>query len=215
MALLLFVPAYHDTSAEPLQVAICNIALAKLGDVAAVSGINPADGSVQAEYCKRFYPVALASALDQHAWRFATRRAVLSEHPDYEAGEWAYGYTLPGCFINVIKLLSDTADEQTLDYDIGLAGDDQILFTNAADVTLVYTSSSVHERHFTPKFKEYLSSLLAHHLAGPLLKGDVGASAAGKFLELATLQKEAAIERDSQNLKKSVTYTPSGIAARA
>ena len=57
------------------EVAICNLALAHLGDSATVASIDPPEGSAQSEHCARFYPIARDALLEMHAWKFATRRA--------------------------------------------------------------------------------------------------------------------------------------------
>ena len=52
---------------------ICNLALAKIGDVAQVTSISPPDGSMQAAYCALFYSQALSVLLMRFAWSFALR----------------------------------------------------------------------------------------------------------------------------------------------
>jgi hypothetical protein len=61
----------------PVQ--ICNLALAKIGDVAQVTAISPPDGSMQASYCALFYPQALSVLLMRNAWSFALRALGLNQ----------------------------------------------------------------------------------------------------------------------------------------
>ena len=68
------------------QVQICNLALAKLGDEAQVTGIAPSDGSMQANYCALFYPQALNVLLSKHAWSFATVTAATSATANFVSG---------------------------------------------------------------------------------------------------------------------------------
>ena len=62
----------------PSAVDICNTALSHIGDSANVSSIDPPDGSVQASYCKTFYPIALSSLLEMATWGFSTKRVALA-----------------------------------------------------------------------------------------------------------------------------------------
>ena len=63
--------------------------------------------------------------------------------------------------------------------------------------------------------KEALSLLLAHYLSGPLLKGDVGVSAAAKMLQLFAPALKLAVESDCNAHATAKRPLSSGIAARA
>ena len=60
------------------EVDICNVALGHLGDEAAISAIDPPDGSVQASHCARIYPMARDELIEMHNWRFAVKRKALA-----------------------------------------------------------------------------------------------------------------------------------------
>ena len=55
---------------------ICNLALAKIGDVAQITSLT--DGSTQANYCSLFYQHALDLLVNEHPWGFATKTIALS-----------------------------------------------------------------------------------------------------------------------------------------
>jgi hypothetical protein len=193
---------------------ICNLALARLGDEATVSSIDPPEQSVQAMHCATFYPIALRQALDdEHAYSFATRRQILAPVTNDAVDDWLYCYALPSQLVNIICLSS--AGQTVTDYSIEIDADgDKVVYANTTPIGLVYVSSDVSSAHFSPSFVAYFSALLAHHLAGPILKGDVGASAAIKMLELARTLRQTATERDSLSFRKKSTYVPAGIQAR-
>ncbi len=90
------------------DVDICNLALARLGDEATVSSINPPDQSAQANYCSRFYPLSLAAVLDDHNWGFATKTVTLAALTNSNT-LWAYCYALPSDIINLIALFDAAA----------------------------------------------------------------------------------------------------------
>lgn len=194
---------------------ICNLALGRLGDSANISSIDPPDDSVQAHHCATFYPIALRQALDKHAWRFATRRAALSERTNEASDEWDHCYAVPSDFVSLVRVTSPGIDSIDLDYDIEIAADDkQVIYADVNPLALVYVSSSVSSTLFSPSFVSYLSSLLAHHLAGPILKGDVGASAANKYLDQSQALLSIAIERDTVNSRRPLNYTSENARAR-
>lgn len=97
------------------EIDICNLALGHLGDDATVSSISPPEGSIQAEHCARFFPIARDLTLEAHEWGFATRRAnmaMLGSAATSDIGatgiapppEWLYVYQLPSDCRNIIKL---------------------------------------------------------------------------------------------------------------
>jgi hypothetical protein len=199
---------------------ICNLALGKLGNAADVSSISPPDNSVEANYCATFYPLALLELLDKHNWNFATRR-IFPATVTNNTAEWTYCYALPADYINVVRIKAAGVDEVT-EYSTEIsttAGvDSYVLYVNEANIELKYCSSIVDPTKFPPLFVAALSTLLSSHLAGPLIKGDVGVAASQKQLGLANVAIQLAIDSDCQNYKSSLKragYKPAGIAARA
>jgi hypothetical protein len=188
----------------PSVVDICNQSLSHLGDSATVASIDPPEGSAQAEHCARFYPIALAALLEMHPWAFATRRVTLAQ-VDNPSSTWAYAYAQPSDAINLLAVLApDAADDYSTSmqnsaqfydnpYTVNVSGGmytpqdfspeidadgNDIILTNQADAVLRYTSLVSDTAKFSPLFVEALGWLLASKLAGPVLKGDAGISAA-------------------------------------
>lgn len=189
---------------------ICNLALANLGDVATVSSISPPEGSVQAQHCARFYPIARNALLEMAPWDFATTRVVLAE-VDNSWTEWQYAYAMPSTVVNVIAVLPPDAQD---DYSQVLAaptrfparfGNDgllgtvytpqsytvevnadgqQIILTNQACAVLRCTVAVTDTSKFSALFVVALAWLLASMLAGPLIKGDAGAAQAKQCLQM-------------------------------
>ncbi|MDZ7789733.1 MAG: hypothetical protein U5L08_04415 [Xanthomonadales bacterium] len=162
------------------EVDLCNLALARLGDSATVSSINPPEGSAQAEHCARFYPIARDAVLESHPWHFATRRASLPLL-DVPAWGWSFAYGLPNNSLVALAVLSPNSlsDAETQDFDIESTADGaRVLYTNQDDATLRYVARVTDTSRFSPGFIEALSWLLASYLAGPLVKGNDGAKMA-------------------------------------
>ena len=207
------------------DVDICNLALAHLGDNATVASIDPPEGSAQAELCARCYPVARDMLLEMHAWGFATRRAQLaligSAWP-----QWQYAYQAPSDMMNALAILDPqaladysvnipspyslsgtvntgvslyTPQEYTIESD---ANGTPIIYTNQENAVLRYTAYATDTTTFSPLFVMALSWQLASLLAGPILKGDVGAAEAKRCtaLALSYLTKATASDANQRRL---------------
>lgn len=102
------------------EVDLCNLALSYLGDTANVSSIEPPDGSAQAVYCSRFYPVARDALLELHDWNFASRRIALSllggpvgtsSETPASCAQWAYVYGTPNGMVCARKVIAADAPD--------------------------------------------------------------------------------------------------------
>lgn len=202
------------------DVDICNLALAALGDQAAVTSLNPPDQSAQAGHCARFYPVARDALLEMHAWGFATVRVQLAQVTN-PTSAWAYAYACPSDAVNYLEVEDPkTAD----DYSVGLqmantvpgsiqsgvgvyaaqpyqieadSNGNDILYTNQPNAVLRYTRIVIDTSKFSPLFMEGLAMLLAAHLAGPVIRGADGRAAAKDAFAAFVKWKEWAIESDA------------------
>ncbi len=178
------------------EVDICNIALAHLGDDATVASLDPPEGSAQAEHCARFYPVARDSLLEMHTWAFASRRIALAP---LGSGwqEWRFAYAQPADALNIIAVLPpDATDDYSVDGAMGgryvpqpfscetNANGADVIYTNQENAVLRYSALVVDTTRFSPLFVMTLSWHLASMLAGPMLKGDAGATEAKRCIAM-------------------------------
>lgn len=195
---------------------ICNIALARLGDSAAVTSIDPPEGSMQAEQCARFYPIALDSLLEAHDWRFATRRVPLALL-DMESFEWQFAYAHPAGVIKILSVTPRTAktDAMSEPYitETGESGDVMIL-TDVQDASVRFTVRVTDTTKFSPLFVDALSWLLASHLAGPVIKGDAGAAAARSCYAMYRALLGQASVSDANQQRTEPDHTPGWIQGR-
>lgn len=181
---------------------ICNIALGHVGDAANVQSIDPPDGSVQADYCHTFYPIARDSLLERHDWSFAMKRTTLALlSVNGGAPQWAYCYAQPDDLLNAIAVLDPTAQDDT---SVGLlmsytganfetpyprggvytpqpfilesaADGTDVVYTNQPGATMRYVQRITDPTKFSPLFVETLAMALGSLLAGPIVKGLEGA----------------------------------------
>ena len=162
------------------EVDVCNLALSYLGDEATVASINPPEGSVQAEYCARFYPFARDSLLELHTWGFATKCAQLAAM-GISRPEWRFAYAQPADAIKIVAVLPHDAaiieagidNAQPFSCEIDDTGAD-IIPTNQVNAVARYISLVRDTTKFSPLFVQALAWHLASMLAGPLLKGRCG-----------------------------------------
>lgn len=222
------------------DVDICNLALAHLGDSATVATIDPPEGSAQAEHCSRFYPIARDALLEMHQWGFATRRAALAQL-DNTSASWAYCYAVPNNVLNVIAVLAPDAGDDYSNaptnswvnaypaYPLSAFGaytpqpfvlesreDDgaEVIYTNQPDAVLRYTVRITDTSKFSPLFVECLSWLLASHLAGPVLKGDTGTSAAREAYKVFKSRLADAVESDANQRSVKPAHNVSWLNGR-
>jgi len=167
------------------------MALSHLGDSATVSSIDPPEGSAQAEHCARFYPHARDALLSAHPWNFATRREklILLDRPD---GVWTHRYAMPNDALAVLAVLPAARMDDyeqggiavTQEYQIEREQGVPVLLTDAPDAVVRYISTSVDPMIYPAAFTDALAWRLAAMLAGPLLKGEMGAAEAKRCEEM-------------------------------
>lgn len=219
------------------EVDICNLALGHLGDSATVSSLYPPEGSAQAEHCARFYPIARDSLLELHPWNFSTTRVALAS---LGSGwpEWQYCYASPTDAINILSILDQEASN---DYSVSnnygytqsgfpLVGsgtytpqpyaqetlDDGtvVIYTNQENAVCRYTRVVTDTTVFSPLFVDALSWYLASYLAGPIIKGDQGASEAKRCMAAALAMLAKATTSDANQRRNVIAPNVGWIAGR-
>lgn len=206
------------------EVDICNLALANIGDLARVTSIDPPDGSQQAALCARFYPVARDEVLEMRRWSFATwRRTPVAV--DTDVTEWRYAFLVPADAITVFAVRaadattdffpssSDRPTSEPFITEVDSSGR-SVIRTNVEDVVIHYTRRVTDTRRYSSSFRTSLAWALAAKLAGPLLKGDVGAAEAKRCLQMAAFTGSAAQSADAVQRRPDVNPSAPWIAGR-
>lgn len=182
-------------------VQICNLALSHIGEHAGITSIDPPDGSVLAAHCAKFYPIARDSLLEMKQWSFTSKRVALTSVVN-SWSEWDYSYAIPGDVLNVVSVLPPDAQDDystrfsPTDYQVSpqivAAGQyvpqpyaietdvngNKVLYSDQKEAVLRYNAYITDSNQFPPQFVIALSWHLASMLAGPVLKGEVGAAEA-------------------------------------
>lgn len=195
---------------------ICNLALSHLGDNATLASIDPPEGSMQAEHCARFYPVARDSMLELHDWKFATRRAPLA-WLDRPSWNWQYAYAAPAQAIKFISVLPFSAgnDSETQQYETEAdENGNVIILTNQEQATMRFIARVIDTTRFPPLFVDALAWLLASHLAGPIIKGKEGTAEARTCYSTFRLICSQAMTSDANQRKVTPEHKVDWMASR-
>lgn len=221
------------------EVDICNLALGNIGDKANVASIDPPEGSVQAEHCARFYPIARDALLEMHSWGFATRRVTLAALTS-PSTSWDYCYAVPTGMLNALAVIpADSQDDYSEQYGTTWAGipltdstlptnqyvtrpyvietlDDgtDVILTDEADAVLRYTVRVTDTSKFSPLFVTTLSWHLASMLAGPVIKGDAGRAEAKRCADVMLGYLSRAVESDANQRRVKPAHNVGWITGR-
>lgn len=156
------------------EVSLCNVALGLCSNEANIASL--VEGSVEAQLCAQFYPLARDELLAAYNWNFCTKRVALATITNLWSG-WQYCYAKPNDCLSAICVLlpNATDDTQTQDYIQELTtdaqgNDVQAIYTNVQSAVLKYTKMIVDPTKFSSLFNSTLPFLLAGYLAGPLTK---------------------------------------------
>lgn len=192
---------------------ICNLALSHLGNKAQVVSISPVDGSVEADYCARFYPIARDEILELGDWTFARTRASLTLLATNPSSTWTYAYALPSdCMVprRLVTGNSTLHEDDSEDFDV----EGSTLLTNLVDAVLIYTRPIEDPTRFSIGYVTSVSYKLGAYLAGPVMRGESGANAAASLHKVAASKVTEAMAVDSNRSWRSDEFVPTMVAAR-
>lgn len=208
---------------------ICNTALAHLGNDNTISAIDPPDGSTEAGYCKRFFPIARKELIERFVWPFAVKRQALAQVSN-PSEVWAFAYQVPSDCLRPVRVLTpqlarslmwDLANGRISSADLLNESDSAtfevengVLLTNVEDAVLLYLRDVVDTTRYTPTFVSALGYLLASYLAGPMVRGADGAKAAQNYRQLAIAQGGEAAALAARGSHERVDHVPSHLGAR-
>ena len=212
------------------EVDICNLSLAHLGDDATIASLSPPEGSAQAQLAARFYPIARDTLLDMHTWDFASLRSTMTITTSTVA-QWRYAYAAPNDMMNAVAIISPSADN---DYASHMGPSDSInttnspqsagyyvpqqfaveidgsgnylIYTNQENALLRYQSKITDTSRYSALFTLTLSWHLASMMAGPVIKGDVGAAESKRCTQVMAGYLQKAIQADVLNRDIKVNH---------
>lgn len=206
-----------------LDVDVCNLALSFIGDTALVTSIDPPNGTTQSRMCAQFYLQALQSTLEMHSWEFATRKASLEQVlfdgvATTDREDWDYCYKLPARFLRAISVLPPSVLDdytQSVNFSIEVNADGILcLYTDQEQAALRYTELPSSPKMWSPNFRMVVAWHLASMLAGPLIKGDVGAAESKRCVQMMAAYMGKASSADSNDRRVHPDHNVAWIAGR-
>lgn len=202
------------TTDQSGEVAICNAALALIGDTARITSIDPPDGSAQAALCALHYARARDIVLEAGQWSFAMRR-IPGESFTSPTSNWAFAYRLPSDSLKIVSVLPlglgedypvttdvlltqretmtqflSTGQSSTQSsvpaYQFQLEDNDNstVILSNVDTAEIRYVAKVTDTRKFSNQFTEALTWKLASLVVGATVKGDAGRAEAKRCLEM-------------------------------
>jgi len=146
--------------AKVSEVAICNYALASLGESPIIS---LDDDSVPASLCKSMYPIVRDAAIEAHNWTFATRWYKLPKATGESLGEFHNQFPLPAEVLRVVFAGVDST--HGLEYEI----EDQSVMANSSTCVIKAIVQVTDPFKFSSMFVHALSAFMASELAIPIV----------------------------------------------
>lgn len=195
--------------------------------------------SIQAKRCFIFYPLARDSLLEKHNWTFITTRVKLALLSAAPPSSWQYMYAAPDGLLKVIAVIPpDAQDDYSVSFppvsasssgiqfpeseslgaytpqpyvtELDPSTGKKVILTNQPDAVLRFTTRlGTDPTRFSPLFVDALAWLLASYLAGPMLKGEVGAAESKRCLQMAEgIGRQAMMSDANQRLVQPTVNTP-------
>lgn len=201
------------------SVDVCNLALTHIGQVGRVTAIAPADGSAEAELCAKYFPLALRDVAEMVNWSFATKCVALTLVADGERFGWDYCYAIPADCARILSIFPDGMGSQYDDlgvkFVLELDEDDvRRIYTNQVEAVARYVAYLDDPTTASSLFVHALSWHLASMLAGPIIKGDVGAAETKRCAQMASYYMGRAAAADGNQRKVDTVPKPNWISGR-
>lgn len=198
---------------------ICNLALSRVG-ARTISDLN--EGSSEANFCSRFYPIARDDVLSNFPWNFAQNTVTLAQTTSYTDPRWLYTYQYPSQALSVQKVYNPNDEDSPTYADMAMYGNFSLSmpmnrnaeqrfrgpkFKTVTDGTNKYVLSNIAEAAadiaisiqdpslFSPSFISALSCRLAWDIVMPLT---------------GILERKAQIEKDYAYLLNSAYLQNAG-----
>jgi hypothetical protein len=140
---------------------ICNLALAKIGDLSIMSLDDP---TPEARFSNLFYIPTKNELLRLHNWNWATSHSRLSAISPDPLYDWLYAFALPVDFGRMLIFNSFSPATPMLPYQI--VGNQ--IYTDESEAVISYIQNITDENRFDPLFVDALVYRLASKLARPL-----------------------------------------------
>ena len=200
------------------DVDIANLAIARLGSAATVSSVDPADGSAIGARVHTFYPMVRDSLLELKDWPFAMKRSALSEYASSVVTPpipYEYAYAVPSDMVVPVDLRNVEASDDTPPgrlYMELLNDGRRVIYSDTENAVLRYKIRANDPTKYTPLFVDAFAWMLAGHLTGPVVGGDV--KLAQYCIQMASNMLGVAVTSVFSGMNVPVDHNPVWLAKR-
>jgi hypothetical protein len=195
-------------------VAVCNMALSRLGTRARIA--DPREDSVEAQHCAIWFDPARDAALRAHDWNFARRYLRLAARADVTPPTgWALAYSYPGDCLRLRGILPEQAPPSAFQVASALDGAGnavRVILANVAAAEAWYTARIVDAELWDAGFVRAMAAMLAAHVALPITQKESIAQAMALRAQLELAQAMADDANEGVNLAHRLA--PATLAVR-
>ena len=153
--------ATQATTSMISEVAICNTALAWLGQTPITTLDDPADPN--AEKCRNVYPFVRDAVLEEREWTFARARATSTTEQRDDWDQW-YKHSFPEDWLTVSNVYEDANSEENIEW----VREGRYILTKYETVYMRGLKRIVDTGQFSNLFVQALAARMAADLAIPL-----------------------------------------------
>ena len=153
--------ATQATTSMISEVAICNTALAWLGQTPITTLDDPADPN--AEKCRNVYPFVRDAVLEEREWTFARARATSTTEQRDDWDQW-YKHSFPEDWLTVSNVYEDANSEENIEW----VREGRYILTKYETVYMRGLKRIVDTGQFSNLFVQALAARMAADLAVPL-----------------------------------------------
>jgi len=150
------------------DVAICNMALSRVGVLALINDLN--ETSAEGIACNLNYPIARDYVLSRARWPFATRYAALGQVAIDPNDDWKYSYRYPSNCVLAMRLVPTAGRIYANPIPYAISGDASgtLLLCDLDSATLEYVATQTNPGLFGDTLASAIAWRLGSEIAIPL-----------------------------------------------
>ena len=218
-------------------VALCNLALSRIGVLQQISSLTPPDNSPAGIACAAVYDFCRQSLLHEFPWGWASKYAVLTlaSTPGVMANpEWLYAYQYPTDCLFVRRIIStptpppglpttlqavpswDRSDTNPYPppFEIGYMNGSQVIYTDLINAACKYTFDQGDTGPMVPEFADIFAWRLAVELSMSLANNDGIRQRALREYGRTSTEGAAHAMNESQNSQPFISDSSEFVRAR-
>lgn len=151
------------------DVAICNLALSRIGITLRINSISPPDATQEADTCSFLFPLMRDMLLEEHQWPFAVKRDALALVEELDSHDWDYAYRYPNDCMRAIRIKGQTrAVDDYIPFEVSADDAGRLILTDEENAELKYVRRWDDESQYPSLFASALAWKIAMEAVVPL-----------------------------------------------